>query len=160
MREWRAKNPDKQRANRTADYRRNRQKYLAIHRERFKNDGGKIRLRNKEWHESEAGKAFLSVYTKSKKYKFSAYRNMAKGRDLPFMLSFEEFESFWQKSCFYCGDGIDTVGIDRVDSDLGYTMQNCVPCCRSCNQAKNDLSQNEFFDMCMKVVMRHMLKDA
>ena len=30
-------------------------------------------------------------------------------------------------------------GIDRVDSNIGYTNENSVPCCKTCNFAKNDL---------------------
>lgn len=35
-------------------------------------------------------------------------------------------------------------GIDRVDNSLGYLESNCVPCCKICNRAKGNLSQEEF----------------
>jgi hypothetical protein len=35
-------------------------------------------------------------------------------------------------------------GIDRIDSKLGYTASNVVPCCRICNTAKQDMSVGEF----------------
>lgn len=36
--------------------------------------------------------------------------------------------------CFYCGDIANT--IDRIDSTLGHTSDNCVGCCYGCNNAK------------------------
>ncbi len=35
-------------------------------------------------------------------------------------------------------------GIDRLDNALGYTLDNCVPCCKRCNQAKNNMGLKEF----------------
>lgn len=37
-------------------------------------------------------------------------------------------------------------GLDRVDRNKGHTKDNVVPCCLECNQAKNDLTVNEFID--------------
>jgi hypothetical protein len=34
--------------------------------------------------------------------------------------------------------------IDRIDSDKGYTLDNCVPCCHPCNAAKLDFTIQEF----------------
>ena len=35
-------------------------------------------------------------------------------------------------------------GIDRYDNNIGYTLQNCVPCCWICNRAKLNLSAKVF----------------
>jgi hypothetical protein len=37
-------------------------------------------------------------------------------------------------------------GLDRVNSDLGYTKENSVPCCADCNFAKNDKTVEEFME--------------
>jgi hypothetical protein len=37
--------------------------------------------------------------------------------------------------------------IDRIDSSIGYTAANCVPCCVQCNRAKLDYSDVEFLQM-------------
>lgn len=44
------------------------------------------------------------------------------------------------RGCFYCGD-IST-SIDRIDSKLEHTLDNCVGCCAGCNKSKGaaDLS--------------------
>ena len=35
-------------------------------------------------------------------------------------------------------------GIDRVDNKIGYTLKNCVTCCKYCNNAKKDNDVDEF----------------
>ena len=82
------------------------------------------------------------------------------------IFSFEEFVKKSESPCYYCGlewskeiqdrrnetikDGLfsDVVvkcnGIDRIDSKVGYTSKNTVPCCKYCNTAKNTMTQQEF----------------
>jgi hypothetical protein len=80
---------------------------------------------------------------------FVNYKAAAKGRKLQFDLSEEQFENLIKDKCFYCesepktlhrtkyGDEMFWNGIDRVDSKLGYCLENCVTACKSCNLAKN-----------------------
>ena len=42
-------------------------------------------------------------------------------------------------------------GIDRVNSEKGYVKNNVVPCCKVCNIAKHNMSQNDFFNWINKV---------
>ena len=86
------------------------------------------------------------------------YKETARNRLLDFAISRDEFRILTQQKCYYCGiepkqirkgrkningDYIHN-GIDRVDSDIGYILENCVPCCKICNYAKRNLSVNEF----------------
>lgn len=50
-------------------------------------------------------------------------------------------------SCHYCDAPLSKfgVGLDRKDSDGHYSFENCVPCCRVCNVAKNDWFSYEEF---------------
>lgn len=41
--------------------------------------------------------------------------------------------------CSYCGTP-NSMGLDRLDNDLGHTNENCVPCCSICNYVRS----NEF----------------
>lgn len=43
-------------------------------------------------------------------------------------------------------------GIDRVNSSLGYTISNCVPCCARCNYAKLDDTKEDYIEHCRRVV--------
>jgi 5-methylcytosine-specific restriction endonuclease McrA len=74
-------------------------------------------------------------------------------------LSRSDFKILTSSNCFYCGtppiethqgprsNGAYTYnGIDRVNSDLGYTLDNCVPCCKYCNYAKNSFDQYDFLE--------------
>lgn len=37
------------------------------------------------------------------------------------------------------GRRLETIGVDRVDNDLPYSLENIVPCCALCNQVKSQL---------------------
>jgi hypothetical protein len=87
------------------------------------------------------------------------YKRSAKKRNLDFLLSEDEFKNITQSNCFYCvcetkkptygkyknGNYICN-GIDRLDSNLGYTSENSVPCCSKCNFAKKRMTYDEFMD--------------
>lgn len=88
------------------------------------------------------------------------YKRNAKKRDLEWNLSATEFEDLAKSRCTYCGksagrrklwrEGEPVVsferlnGVDRADSTKGYTPDNCVPCCTTCNRFKSKMSQKEF----------------
>ncbi len=54
--------------------------------------------------------------------------------------------------CYYCGD--DASGFDRVDSNGGYTKDNVVPACATCNSMKMSMPQSVFIDQCKHVASR------
>jgi hypothetical protein len=93
-------------------------------------------------------------YRKSPFGKFVEYKGTAKEKGLEFAISFDDFKKFWQVPCYYCGGLIETIGLDRVDSGIGYKITNIVPCCKACNISKNDRTQKAFLEHCLKIV-RH-----
>lgn len=88
--------------------------------------------------------------------------NGAKNRNLDFNLSLEEFKKIISGNCNYCGkepvlSGISknynktgvpvkNNGIDRLDNKIGYTINNCVPCCKMCNFMKKNYIVSEFLN--------------
>lgn len=38
-------------------------------------------------------------------------------------------------------------GLDRLDPNLGYTVDNCVPCCFEVNRAKSDMLHRDFMQL-------------
>lgn len=100
---------------------------------------------------------------------YSNYRSKAKMKKWEFNLTKEEFKTLVTSNCHYCGlepnqfrtDRIKSIregdssflmnGIDRVDSSLGYTTSNTLPCCEDCNKAKRNLSYNQFLDLIKKI---------
>lgn len=67
----------------------------------------------------------------------------------------DQFMSFWNKPCFYCGLVVDPVGLDRVDNSKGYVYKNLVSCHYRCNIAKASMTRDEFIELCRNVVKTH-----
>jgi len=51
---------------------------------------------------------------------------------------------------------INRNGVDRVDSNKGYLVRNCVPCCEYCNFLKNKLTLNNFYQHLEKIIERKL----
>lgn len=96
---------------------------------------------------------------------FYAYQRSAEKRDISFELSKEQFKEIVTKPCIYCGDVCQATyrkkscngdypytGIDRYDNEKGYTVDNCVPCCKVCNRMKSNLSVLFFKEHIQKVL--------
>lgn len=83
------------------------------------------------------------------------YIHGAKHRGILFELTHVEFFSFWQKPCSYCNSEIKTIGLDRINSTLGYSMNNVVSCCFRCNEMKNN-STVEQWVADMKNILKHL----
>lgn len=123
----------------------------------FCGEGFSSRLKNnyKKFCSSDcANKSFQSSkYLKNPRYRFKDYINGAKARNLTFNISYNYFlEKFWHSNCTYCGVKIESAGIDRVDSSIGYEPFNCVPCCTTCNMMKQSQSTSDFFSHIQKII--------
>jgi hypothetical protein len=90
---------------------------------------------------------------------FNSYKMGAKRRNIEFEMSILEFKTETSKNCFYCGKkplmsgGMKKLngeyfynGIDRINNNLGYKINNVVSCCKYCNRMKSDMSTQEFLD--------------
>lgn len=88
------------------------------------------------------------------------YKQGAKKRDIVYLLSDEQFIDLVTQNCYYCG--IEPFlqrrssplfnGIDRIDNTKGYTIDNCVPCCKHCNIAKNTMTFEQFCNWIRAIV--------
>jgi len=78
--------------------------------------------------------------------RFANLVNTAAKKGLACDLTRERFEDVTQQRCHYCGAFGERgyVGIDRKDSHGGYVEENCLPCCKTCNFAKNSLPYEAF----------------
>jgi 5-methylcytosine-specific restriction endonuclease McrA len=98
---------------------------------------------------------------------YARYKVSARNRDYEFLLLFDEFYKLTQMDCVYCGDKPNSIlaqkntvgsitynGIDRRDNTLGYTLENCYPCCSRCNKAKLTMTHDQFLDMCRTIVRK------
>ena len=102
---------------------------------------------------------------------YSSYRQCAQQRCLTFSLTRDLFDALIQSECFYCGKqksnthkhkrhenkSYDYNGIDRIDPTKGYSSENVVPCCDTCNRAKLSMTLDEFHSW-IKRVYHHSTK--
>lgn len=114
-------------------------------------DNRRKKSRNEYYLNREDNIIKKTKYSKTKKGRYVKYKLKAKERNIEFELSFGEFINFWNSRCFYCGDTIIGIGLDRIDSGLGYKLDNIVPCCCVCNKMKMELSQKIFIEQCDKI---------
>jgi hypothetical protein len=101
---------------------------------------------------TDKSRAIKRRYNQTPRGRFRAYKVSASARGYVFDLTFEQFMTFWQKPCHYSGHAILTIGLDRVDNTKGYTITNVVPCCTTCNKAKQAMGPDEYVAHCLSVV--------
>jgi len=95
-----------------------------------------------------------------------AAKTGAKERGLVWGLDDETFDLLSHSPCHYCGcppsqiaKGVGLAadfiynGIDRKDNGQGYTKENSVACCWTCNWWKRDLTEEAFIAHAMKIVL-------
>ena len=76
--------------------------------------------------------------------RFYRIKKSAIRRKLKFELSFEEWKELYDtKDCFYCLEPTTFKSIDRVNNNLGYSVENCVMACHECNSLKSNYSKEE-----------------
>lgn len=91
-------------------------------------------------------------YGKSVKGRLTNYKASAKIRNREFTLDLKYFIDNWNKNCYYCGDKINGIGIDRKDNNIGYIKENVVLCCEMCNRMKLNYTLDNFLLHCEKIV--------
>lgn len=98
---------------------------------------------------------------------YGSYKRGAKNRNYEFNLTKEQFEEIITKPCIYCGEekrvhykkkyangSFAYTGLDRYDNSKGYTIENVVPCCSTCNKIKHNMSIEEFETRLNKIATR------
>lgn len=118
--------------------------------------------RNKELNTLPEGEASFNKL-------YNEYKRGAKERGYTFELGKEWFMELTSQPCFYCGslpsqgykderlNGLYVYnGVDRTDNTIGYTADNCVPCCGVCNKAKGTMPQREFLDLVTRIYTNRM----
>jgi len=86
---------------------------------------------------------------------FLRCKRRANRRGLNFNLTKDYFKDNRNIGCYYCGDKMLRLGIDRVDSNKGYLKSNAVVCCGKCNVMKRRTTQQGFIEQCKKIAKKH-----
>ena len=104
---------------------------------------------------------------------YHSYKRSARKRNYEWSLSKDQTYALFAGDCFYCGcpptrkfkkshqkNGPCTAnGIDRLDNDIGYTVENSVSCCGGCNRAKGNTNLSEFLQRVVNIY-RHRCQTA
>jgi len=99
---------------------------------------------------------------------YQRYKLEASKRNYSFDLSKDDFSIMLVENCYYCGDTPKTEhcnrkhknkestfiynGIDRKNNSLGYSKDNCVSCCPTCNRMKMAMTEVEFINQMYKII--------
>jgi len=103
----------------------------------------------KQWRENNPEKVVDNNENKknSKQLQYAVYSRTARDKRLDFDLSFSDFNNIVSEPCYYCDIIQDKGfnGIDRKDSTIGYTLDNCVSSCTMCNFMKGSYGVDYFY---------------
>jgi len=114
----------------------NKERHNARNRDAYNSEDGLVK----------EGKRRRTVEVRYSKARYDAGRRSSGAKE--FTLSLEEYRAIVCNPCYYCEEDISEgtgSGLDRVDNSLGYTFENCKPCCSSCNRRRGkSMSSAEF----------------
>jgi hypothetical protein len=97
-------------------------------------------------------------------FKRHAYMRRARIKNLEFALTDAEFIKLVTSNCYYCGKSwrsetrkvhknvVPMLTIDRMDSEKGYLVENCVSACKRCNTIKMDIPYSEWVDHLKQII--------
>jgi len=103
----------------------------------------------------------------------SQMRHGARKRGLIWSITKEQIKQLTSQPCFYCGaepsqgkslrsycNGVYIFnGLDRVNNERDYEINNVVPCCKCCNYAKRTMTQEEFLAWISRVYVHSVGKE-
>lgn len=153
LKEWKLRNKPKMREW-SRKWKLNNPEKVAARHERYRlRNPEKIKESKRRWREKNHDKIkiYHKLYRHNPKHRFLKYRRSAKKRGHVFDLSFETFQNLLStRKCHYCGF-VGKVGLDRVINNLGYLVDNVVPCCWPCNRTKGKLNGPTYVSLCLAV---------
>ena len=83
---------------------------------------------------------------------YDKFKYAARQRNLVFEITESRFDALKKQGCAYCGLMRPVfIGMDRIDSSKGYTVDNVCGCCTTCNMMKRDADSAEFVRKCAEV---------
>lgn len=98
--------------------------------------------------------------------RYNHYKQGAIRRNLSWELSLDQFIELIFSNCYYCNlepfllvksgkHKLKTNGIDRVNTNIGYIIDNCVACCKFCNFAKGNSNLKDFLNWIYRLRLKN-----
>jgi hypothetical protein len=93
---------------------------------------------------------------------FNSYIYSANKRNIEFNLIETDFNNIINNQCYLCGKNNTTFhlnGIDRIDNNIRYVIDNCKACCTECNYIKKDYSLDLIYNKCNLITNNKILNE-
>ena len=119
---------------------------IAFYKNRTKKDGRQSRCKDCR-KKSDQKRASNPLYL------FNKYKRDAIRFKREFKLSQEEFFSFSDSKCTYCGETLEQIRLDRMNNNVGYIIENVTSSCRRCNFMKGKLDKGDFLEHVKKIYL-------
>ena len=74
---------------------------------------------------------------------YARFVQQKRTRTIGCTLTEQDYNTLTSSPCFYCGVP-NCTGIDRVNPDSTYSLQDVVPCCFVCNYLKGNIPKDDF----------------
>jgi hypothetical protein len=95
------------------------------------------------------GRLFPEMFPDYTSGAYAHYKNRASKKNLDFALSQDEYLRLITQDCYLCGKNSNSQhlnGIDRIDNNKGYIVDNVKPCCGGCNYMKKNYILEDVFN--------------
>jgi len=98
----------------------------------------------------------LSVSQSDRRQTYTKIVKLVTKKAQQMVLTESDYFGLVNDPCYYCLGPLPPKGyaLDRCDPTKGYTKENCVPCCKLCNDVKGDLLTSKETVLVMSVVAR------
>lgn len=86
--------------------------------------------------------------------RLDALKRSAEKRGIEWKLEDEDAKEMLTSPCVYCKHidlEVSVNGIDRLDSNVCYTVENCRPCCKNCNYMKGTYDPITFINIAKRI---------
>lgn len=154
--EWKEANKDKMREWNREYYHKNKEKALAYKKlpevkARDKANKAKYRAEHKEE---------IALRDQTPARRMSTAKSMAKKRGHIWTLTLEQYSEIIKNPCYYCENQLGEPvkkgsGLDRMDCNKGYEIDNAVSCCSFCNGLKSDKLTPEETVVIVQALLNH-----
>ena len=107
---------------------------------------------------SDRVKKYQSEHSREPKRRYQKLFFKAKYEKRDFNILETEYIALISSPCLYCNNSLLTesgCGLDRVDNNQGYTLDNVVPCCGPCNQIRNVHLTHDEMIVAMKAIVEY-----